>query len=92
MLIKYRPNRPTLAEALADAKEFNTIDEMYDYVVSTWKLGDIECLSKEDLSIAENLGKDERCGWKETRYVCTTRILFDKYKTPQCIGMCSIEE
>lgn len=35
--------------------------------------------------------KQIRINWKETRYVCTKRFGGDKYDTPQCIGMCCME-
>ena len=46
---------------------------------------------KSDLSVTKDLGKDNRIDWKETRYVCVRRMGDDICKTPQCIGMCSIE-
>lgn len=87
-MIKYRPHRRFLDEAMAEMKTFDTIDEMFTFVVQDWS----GCLSKEDLSISDDIGKDRRIDWKETRYVCTKRIGSDFFDTPQCIGMCSIEE
>jgi hypothetical protein len=77
---------------MAEQKEFETIDEMYNYVVDSWNcLGFGILFLKENLSITDDLGKDERINWKETRYVCTDCMGEDSYETPQCIGMCSIE-
>ena len=86
-MIKYRPHRGLLADAMAEMKTFNTIDEMFTYVAKELS----EYLCKEDLSISENLGKDFRTDWKETRHICTRRFGSEEYETPQCIGMCSIE-
>lgn len=88
-MIKYRPHRGSLADAMKEAREFETLDEMYEYIVNNRH--ELLRYTKEDLSISENLGKDDRIDWKETRYVCTKRIGRDVYRVPQCIGMCSIE-
>lgn len=65
---------------------------MYDFIISEWYLfPDVPLFSKEDLSVGENIGKDNRTDWKETRYVCTKRMGDTIYDIPQCIGMCSFE-
>ena len=93
MIVKYRPHRGSLDEAMKLYKEFSTIDEMYEHILSDWNSSGFgELFSKEDLSISESMGDDERIGWKNYRYVCVTRIGNDVYDTPQCIGMCSIVE
>lgn len=87
-MIKYRPHRGLLADAMAEMKTFETLDEMFEHIAS-------ECsnyLCKEDLSISKDWGKDKRIDWKETRYVCTKRFGSEVYEIPQCIGFCSIEE
>lgn len=86
-MIKYRPHTSLLNDALKKSKEFETIDDMYNYVISKWN----HEFSKDDLSISEPDIKDQRIDWKETRYICTKRIGKKQYDTPQCIGMCSIE-
>ena len=86
-MIKYRPHRGLLTDAMAEMKTFDTIDEMFAFIVQDWS----GCFNKEDLSISDNIGKDNRIDWKETRYVCTKRVCSEFYETPQCIGMCSIE-
>lgn len=90
-MIKYRPHRAHLDEAMELEKSFDSLNQMYDYVVKEWNAVKNNLFDKSDLSITENLGKDNRIDWKETRYVCTRRIGEDTYDTPQCIGMCSIE-
>lgn len=91
-MIKYRPNRGTLEEAMEDAKEFASIDDMFDYIVSEWNgNAKTKLFDKVDLSIGDDTGADERIGWKETRYVCTRCMENKLYIQPQCIGICSIE-
>ena len=89
-MIKYRPQRGSLAESISESKEFNTLDEMYDYIISEWNnIG--ELISKEDIYISENFSKDNRTDWIENRYVCLNRLGTLRFETPSCIGMCSIE-
>lgn len=84
-MVKYRPHRELLADAMREARLFATVEEMYEWIASEgW-------CSPEDLSISENRGKDSRIDWEETRYVCTKRMGTEVYDVPQCIGMCSIE-
>ena len=90
-MIKYRPHRAHLDESMELAKEFDTLDQMYDYIVTEWNAVENNLFDKSDLSISKESYKDDRIDWKETRYVCTRRMGEDIYDTPQCIGMCSIE-
>ena len=92
-MVKYRPHvmGMTIDEAMEKEQTFSTTDEMFDFLVKEMEpFGD--ALSKEDLSVSKNYGKDNRIDWKETRYVCTKRMGEIVYDTPQCIGYCSIEE
>lgn len=90
-MIKYRPHRGDLSEAMKEEKEFNSVEEMFKYIVEDWNKN-LEIFKISDLSLSEDKGKDERIDWKETRYICTKRIGEEAYNTPQCIGMCSIEQ
>lgn len=91
-MIKYRPHKGLLDEAMKETKSFDTVNEMYEHILSDWNnQGFGELFAKDDLSIGEDFGADERIGWKETRYICTKRMRDEVYDTPQCIGMCSIE-
>ena len=88
-MIIYRPQRGLLAEAMAEAKEFNNENEMKEYIVKEWD----GYFSIEDIVIADEEYNDTRIGWQDTKYVCTKRfgnqdniILYD---CPQCIGMCA---
>lgn len=75
-----------------NSKEFDNLNDMYDYIISKWNNdSNIKLFDKEDLSISKNHGTDERIGWKETRYICTKRMGNQIFECPQCIGMCSIE-
>ena len=94
MRIKCRPHRGSLEESMALQKEFQSIEEMFKYIEdeSYSSLLGMRLYKAEDLSIGESLGKDDRIDWKETRYILTKRCGMTIYITPQCIGMCSIEE
>ena len=94
MKIKYRPHRGSLEESMALQKEFHSIEEMYKYIESESyaSFAGMYLYKAEDLSIGESLGKDDRIDWKETRYILTKRCGVTMYDTPQCIGMCSIED
>lgn len=90
-MIKYRPHKGHLDESMELAKTFDTLDQMYDYIVQDWNAIENNLFDKSDLSVSNESYKDDRIDWKETRYVCTRRIGDEIYDTPQCIGMCSIE-
>lgn len=92
-MIIYRPHRGKLADAMAEAKEFNNEQEMKNYIVEDWN----GYISIEDIIIIDNdeIIEDNRIGWKDTRYVCTKRVGNDdyikKFGHPQCIGMCATD-
>lgn len=88
-MFKYRPHRGALEDAMKEAHEFITMDQMFDYIVRN---DPFHALRKEDLSITENLGKDDRIDWSETRNVLTKRYGRDVFDTPQAIGWCSMED
>ena len=90
IMVKYRPHRGTLDDAMLESREFNSIESMFKYIVEDWN-SNIEVFDISDLSLTDDNGKDNRTDWKETRYICTRRMGTEKYKVPQCIGMCSIE-
>ena len=85
-MFKYRPHRGSLDESMKEAKEFITMDQMFDYIV---KFDPLQILQKEDLYISEDHGKDIRIDWKESRYVMAKR--YGKNDYPQPIGLCSME-
>ena len=97
-MIMYRPHRGSLADAMADAREFENEHEMKEYIWSVWNelpetfsAGD-QAFSLDDIVIGEVLGDDERIGWKNVRHVCVRRMYDEDYMklygSPQCIGWC----
>ena len=81
----FRPHRSTLNEAMAEAKVFDTKEEMFDYIVACWKgLFDVS-----DLVIDDEESPDNRIGWLDEHYVCTKRFGDKINDVPQCIGMCA---
>lgn len=86
-MFKYRAHRGSLDEAMKEAKEFITMDQMFDYIVKTDPL---QILQKEDLYISEDHGKDIRIDWSESRYVMAKRYGKNDYPLP--VGLCSMED
>lgn len=86
-MFKYRPHRGSLDEAMKEAKEFITMDQMFDYIVKTDPL---HVLQKEDLYISKDHCKDTRIDWSETRYVMAKRYGKNDYPLP--VGLCSMED
>lgn len=97
----FREHRGGLVESMETAKEFETKDDMLQYIYQIHKdyansLGYQETFFNiEDIVIDEkNLIYDERCGWN-TMYVCVKRYgeddYIEKYGSAQCIGKCSNE-
>lgn len=99
-MIIYRPHRNGLAESLAEAKEFETEEEMKEYIFNYHK-NFFNSIGRDDAPFdigdividKSNSYKDDRCGWNDTMYVCVKRygkdIFMEKYGTPQCIGVCA---
>lgn len=89
-MVKYRPHRGSLSDAMKEEKQFESIEEMFKYIQEDWN-NELEVFTISDLSLSEDKGKDERINWRETRHICVRRMGEEVYNTPQCIGMCSIE-
>lgn len=85
--VKYRPHRGSLEDSMQEEKEFKSVEEMFDYISESSD----GMIRVSDLSISDESVADDRINWKETRYVCIKRFGWDEYDTPQCIGMCCIE-
>jgi hypothetical protein len=90
--IIYRPHGGgSVFDSLEKAKEFNTIQEMKEYVVEQWD----NLFSDKDVVITNEFVEDGRIDWKDVRHVCIKRLGKDnyisKYGTPQCIGYCATE-
>lgn len=91
-MIKYRPQRGGLDEAMSEMKVFENIADLLDYIVEDWQ-GYIKI---EDICFSKSYGLDGRINWKSWRYVCVSRIgdenYISKYNTPQAIGMVDFGE
>ena len=92
MKIKFRHHRGSLEESIKTLREFKTEEEMKQYISNEWG----GAVKEEDIVIDKDTGEDKRIGWKNTHYVCVNKIngidYIKKYGSPQCIGMCCIEE
>ena len=90
MLI-YRPHRSSLAEAMAEAKTFNSFDEIKEYVANKWNsVWGYRILNQDDIILNEESHDDDRIGWKDVYYLCAKKIgdedYIKEYGFPQCIG------
>ena len=96
-MIIFRPHRRLLYEAMAEAKEFDTVEEMKEYIVKLWHEdwgGPKELFTVDDIVIDESSAvNDDRIGWEDSIHVCVKRMgdedYMNKHGTPQCIGMCA---
>ena len=91
-MLKSRPHRGGLAEAMAEAKEFDTVEDMKDHVWHTWNDWVLnrqnDLFEIEDIVIGDVVGDDDRIGWKNVRHICVKRFGDVTFDTPQCIGWC----
>lgn len=90
MLI-YRPHRGSLADAMAEAKIFNSFDEIKEYVTHQWNsVWGWNILNPNDIVLDEESHDDDRISWKDVRYLCLKRLgnedYMEEYGCPQCIG------
>lgn len=91
-MIIYRPHRGGLAEAMALAKEFESIEEMKEHIVQEHTDEEIgPAFGTEDIVLGKESVNDPRNGWRDTRYVCVKRYFNEVYPIPQCIGMCATD-
>lgn len=101
-MIIYRSHRGGLAEAMAEAKEFETEEEMKQYIYGYHKAYFLDLgypdapFEIEDIEIDhERPIEDDRIGWHDTMYVCVKRYgnenYIKQYGTSQCIGMCATD-
>lgn len=92
MEIIYRPHRGGFAEAMSEAKVFESVDEMKRSIHRSWtKMFEVAPFDIEDIVVRfDKPGViDDRNGWEDTRYVCVKRMFNEVYSVPQCIGMCA---
>lgn len=89
MKIKYRPHRGTLAEAMAELKEFSSIEEMFNSI----RCDHPNAFAFSDIYISYYC-YDSRIDW-ETYVVSVGKYCgenyMEKYKHPQAIGFCTFE-
>lgn len=85
-MIRYRPQKGTLEEALQKERKFTTVNAMLSFVKENTARSFHDFVETGDITVSENFGKDERTDWKETRYVYV-KYRGEKYP----VGMCSIE-
>lgn len=95
-MIIYRPHRRALKDAMLEAKEFESIKAMKQYIVQeSAKLWGRSLFEEEDIVIDEESFSDNRNGWNDTRYVCVKRMgdedFMEKYGGSQCIGFCATD-
>lgn len=62
-MVKYRPHKGILSESMDEAKEFDTIDHMYDFILSDWNTGH-KIFDREDLIVSEETREStgKNCG------------------------------
>lgn len=90
MLI-YRPHRGSLADAMEEARTFNSFDEIKEYVANKWNnLCGYQTLDSDNIVLDEESHDDDRIGWKDVHYLCVKKIgnedYIKEYGCPQCIG------
>ena len=88
-MIIYRPHKGGFKDAMREAKVFDTVEEMIEYVAASWEIDGVRMFEEEDVVLGEERMNDTRNGWKDTRYVCVKRCGSEVYDVPQCIGMCA---
>lgn len=73
-MIIFRPHRGSLADAMAEAKEFENVEKMKNYIVKMWNdgwQGPNDLFSADDIVINDDsLVNDERIGWEDSKHVC----------------------
>lgn len=89
-MIKYRPHKRTLQDAMKETKEFNSIKEMKEYMVKDWNEICENVFGYDDIVINDEEVADNRIGWNKCHMICVKRICNDIYDVPQCIGFCNL--
>lgn len=89
-MIIFRPQRGSLAESMAEAQEFNNVEEMKKHIVNMMndKCTDSEFSTTADDIVIEDLAvNDPQIGWEDSKNVCV-KFMFDKCYL-SCIGICA---
>ena len=89
-MIIYRPHRGSLDEAMKECKEFETVDEMKEFISREWcALFGAQLFRPDEIVIGQDTIEDSRIGWKDCRHVMVTRMGNERFPIPQCIGWCA---
>lgn len=96
-MVIYRPHRSTLDEAMKLRKEFDSFEDLQNYIVN--ELKDFINLKPKEVIASNEAHNDERIGWKDSDYICIVgydkiedKAGFEKYfggkfESKLCIGM-----
>lgn len=97
-MIIYRPHRGGLRESMEEAREFESEDQMKEYIVElhTYDALGGPAFGIKDIVIGpKGINPDFRVGWNDVRNVCVKKYFNEdymiQYGTPQCIGYCSTD-
>lgn len=95
-MIIYRPHRGGFEEAMELSREFETAEDMKEYIVKEHTDADYgPAFSIDDIVLKAETTCDPRNGWKDSRYVCVKRYFnqdyMKMYGCPQCIGTCATD-
>lgn len=89
MMIIFRPQRSTLEESMAEAKEFESIEEMKKYIVEQSN----NSFSIQDIVISTIEINDTRTGWEDSKFVSVKlsgkQDPTKDFMAPQAIGICA---
>ena len=89
MTIIFRPKKQLLADAMAESKEFNTVEDMLNYVCEYYE----DAFRVEDIFISYGC-YDDRLDWN-TFDVTVGRYwgvnCLERYHYPQSIGYCTFK-
>ncbi len=87
--IIFRPQRASLNAAMAEAVEFDSVEDLKDYIVESYFHNHPE-FSVDDIIISDESISDYVGNvWRDTRSVCVKRWFGTALDYPQCIGMCT---
>lgn len=92
-MIIYRPHRGGLAESMAEAREFDSVEDMVNYIVEQHTDESIgPAFDADDVVFgALEAINDQRIGWRNQQYVYTMRYYDNRYSSGMVIGMCSTD-
>lgn len=89
-MLVYRPQRGSLNDAMKEAQNFKTKDDLFQFISSQYG----GMIRPEDITLSEDSIADHRVGWENVHMVLATRIgdldLVALYGCGQCIGFVNI--